>query len=367
MEKVLLIHCTQNDPVTDFDPYLTDKFGGTLLFLAVESANLDDLYDDSYFHPILHSNVQKEHLELPTSQSSEQEKDTDDGHAGSDNPSPEILRFEVLTIPKECSWGDEHESLGSRLLVRPGYSAVLAAIQRVPDLGATTGNPQSIFMATGPPGIGKSCLAYYLVYKLFEAGHNVIISDPMFTNAFLDRQYYSCYSPHLDRHSHIFQAISSSSSTSSSASTSSPAPSKKATWWICDDGFLPIQGTHCNVFVTSSTTLAEKAVTTIHKKNKLVMPAQFQIPKWSMDEIKAGLIVSLSSIPGTGSSPGLADITIKKEQELVLQGLFTKLKGNPRKIFAWVRSNWVGGGESDHISSGGSKGRKSAGKSNKKR
>ncbi|KAK3825864.1 MAG: hypothetical protein J3Q66DRAFT_110664 [Benniella sp.] len=279
-----------------------------------ESTNLDDLFEDSYFHAILHNNIQKDSIQLTA-----------------DTPS-ETPCFEALTIPKECSWGDDHESLGSRLLVRPGYSAVMTALLGATDPSTNSEKPQSIFMATGSPGVGKSCLVYYLAYRLFEAGHDIVVSDPMFTNAFLDRQYYSCYSPHLEKHSAIFQAIFSAPLSSSSSTSSSS--SKKSTWWICDDGFLPTKGTHCNIFITSSTTQAEKAVATMHKKHKLPMPVQFQIPKWSLDEIKAGLIVSLSTLPGPGPS-------ITKEQEVVLQDLFVKFKGSPKKIFTWVKSHWV--------------------------
>ncbi|KAF9353527.1 hypothetical protein BGX34_011522 [Mortierella sp. NVP85] len=219
-----------------------------------ESANLDDLFEDSYFHAILHDNIQKDSIQLTA-----------------ETPS-ETPCFEALMIPKECSWGDDHESLGSRLLVRPGYSAVMAALLGSTDPSTDSEKPQSIFMATGSPGIGKSCLVYYLAYKLFEAGHDIV---------------------------------------------------------------------------------AEKAVATMHKKHKLPMPVQFQIPKWSLDEIKAGLIISLSTLPGPGPS-------ITKEQEVVLQDLFVKFKGNPKKIFTWVKSYWV---ETENKSGGKSTARSKSNKS----
>lgn len=187
-------------------------------------------------------------------------------------------------------------------------------------------------MATGASGIGKSSLAYYLVHKLHAAGHDVVISDPMFTNALLDNQYFSCYSPHLEKHLAIHTAISTPPSASTTASK------KKPTWWICDDGFLPTKGTTCHVIVTGSTAnTADKDMDTIRKKNKLAQPVQFQIPKWSLDEIKAGLLVSLSL--SSKDSPSMT-----QGQEAVLESLFKKFKGNPKKTFAWVKENWIGEG-----------------------
>ncbi|KAF9174222.1 hypothetical protein BGX20_000454 [Mortierella sp. AD010] len=294
-----------------------------------ESANLDDLYEDSYLYAILHNKVKQDTIEInaiSTTATSSQE-DTQE------TPPPSTHSFDVLTLPKEYSWGDDHESLGAKMLVRSGYAAVLTALLST---SQTNQSPQTIFMATGSPGIGRSCLAYYLVYKIFEAGHDIVISDPMFTNAFVDKQYYSCYSPHLEKHTAIYQAISSTQPSSSPPSTPSPPQPKKPTWWICDDGFLPIKGTQCHVLVTSATAQADKCIETVHKKHKLITPVQFQIPKWSLDEIKAGLIVSMSE---TGT--GITDASITKDQEVVLENLYKKFKGSPRKIFAWVNSNWV--------------------------
>ncbi|KAG0350807.1 hypothetical protein BC939DRAFT_225571 [Gamsiella multidivaricata] len=290
-----------------------------------DSTNLDDLYEDSYFHAILHNTVTQDTLTLeptttapPTTTSP---SDHDQGQERSQQTS--APSFQVLTLPPERSWGDDHESLGPRLLIRPGYAVVLSALEQQPC------QSQSIFMATASPGMGKSCLAYYLVHKLFQTGHDVVISDPMFTNAFINREYYSSYSPHLEKHSIISKAISTPSS---SEGTTKPL------WWVCDDGFLPIKGTRCNVLITSATTQSAKDSETVTKKNKLVTPIQFQIPKWSLDEIKAGMIVSLSTLD---AGMGLTDFKITKEQEPVLEGLFQKFKGNPRKIFSWVKSNWV--------------------------
>ncbi|KAF9189881.1 hypothetical protein BGZ50_000544 [Haplosporangium sp. Z 11] len=313
---------------------------------GAESANLDDLYEDSYFHAILHNNIQQGTIKVKHSNSS---KDSTQDKVKSQDQEQDIqtLSFTTLTLPEECSWGDDHESLGPQLLVRPGYAAVLTAL-----LAPPSSSSPSIYMAVGPSGIGKSCLAYYLSYKLFEAGHNVVVSDPMFTNAFINREYYSCYSPHLEKHQNIFKAIST-------APTPDRTTSTKTTWWICDDGFLPIKGTQCQTIVTSMTTSVDRDVETIRKKNKLALPVQFQIPAWSFDEIKAGSIVSLStSAHGTG--PGLSSAAldaVTNEQEAYLETLFTKYKGNPRKIFTWIKENWV---ESDKGSSGtGSKPNKS--------
>ncbi|KAG0257935.1 hypothetical protein BG011_003666 [Mortierella polycephala] len=316
---------------------------------SAESANLDDLYEDSYFHAILHNNIQQGTIKVKHSNSS---KDGTDDKVKSQDQDQEqdiqTLSFTTLTLPKECYWGDDHESLGPQLLVRPGYAAVLTALLTP----LSSSSSPSIYMAVGPSGIGKSCLAYYLSYKLFEAGHNVVVSDPIFTNAFINRQYYSCYSPHLEKHQDIFKAIST-------APTSDGTTSAKATWWICDDGFLPIKGTQCQTIVTSMTTSVDRDVETIRKKNKLALPVQFQIPAWSLDEIKAGSIVSLSTSAhgtGLGSSSATLD-AVTNEQEAYLETLFIKYKGNPGKIFTWIKENWV---ESDKSGSGtGSKPNKS--------
>ncbi|KAF9141695.1 hypothetical protein BGX30_004284 [Mortierella sp. GBA39] len=302
-----------------------DAEGGLAIGGGDEPANLDDLYEDSYFHAILHNNVKQDSFSIPSIPTP-----TSDDTTTTTTPStPTTLTFETLILPQECAWGDDHESLGRQLLVRPGYQSVLSAITSASSSSSTP--QQTIYMATGGSGIGKSSLAYFLVHKLHAAGHNVVISDPMFTNALLDDQYYSSYSPHLEKHPSIHAAISTPPSSSKT---------KKPTWWICDDGFLPIKGTNCHVIVTGSTaTTADKDTDTIRKKNKLVQPVQFQIPKWSLDEIKAGLLVSLSST--SKDSPPMT-----KEQEAVLESLFKKFKGNPKKTFAWVKENWTGGGES---------------------
>ncbi|KAG0206497.1 hypothetical protein BGX28_002080 [Mortierella sp. GBA30] len=323
---------------------------------GTESANLDDLYEDSYFYAILHnavkelsinisSNPSNVDIEDRAAASSSQNERKNEQQTGSSSNSPTV-EFKVLQLPEECSWGDDHESLGSRMLVRSGYAAVFSALTGV---STSSASAQSIFVASGSPGIGKSCLAYYLAYKLFEAGHDVVVSDPMFTNAFVDRQYYSCYSPHLEKHTAIFQAITTASV------TTTVDKKTKSTWWICDDGFLPIKGTRCQVFVVSSTATVEKDVETIRKKNKLPVPVQFQIPKWSLDEIKAGLLVSLSSMSTISSSTP----AMTREQEVILEGLFSKFKGNPKKIFAWVKANWVSDDKSGQ-KSGKSKGKAKA-------
>ncbi|KAF9109056.1 hypothetical protein BGX27_008039 [Mortierella sp. AM989] len=299
-----------------------DAEGGLTIGGGEETANLDDLYEDSYLHAILHNKVNQCSIEVGSAVTSTQENNQKDN----DKPQAKdtsAQSFDTLVLPKEYSWGDDHESLGREMLVRPGYAAVFAALFSASQTNQTS---QSIFMATGSPGIGKSCLAYYLVYKLFEAGHDIVISDPMFTNAFINRQYHSCYSPHLGKHTAIYQAISATQSSTSST------PSKKPTWWICDDGFLPIKGTRCQGLVTSATVQAEKNAETIHKKHQLVTPVQFQIPKWSMDEITAGVIMSTSE---EGTS------ILTKDQEQILEGLYKRHKANPRKIFTWVKSNWV--------------------------
>ncbi|KAF9913967.1 hypothetical protein BX616_009222 [Lobosporangium transversale] len=330
-----------------------------------ESGNLDDLYKDSYFHAILHRTIKLESILVSTSppisslsletevpQSSINCNSTTESlplSSSSTVPAPATQgfpkgtshQFDVLTLPEECSWGDDHESLAQRLLIRPGYATVLTALLSAPSTplpGAEkTLDTQSIFLATGSPGIGKSCLAYYLFYKLFEAGHDVVISDSLFTNAFVDRTYYSCYSPHLERHPAILQAITASSITA--AATTAKAPKEKRTWWICDDGFLPVKGTKCNVLVTCTTAQTGQYINTIRRKNKLPMPVQFQISKWTIDEIKAGLIVSLAStLPHSSAEP-----TIPKEQEAVLETLCKEYKGCPRSIFAWVMENWTDG------------------------
>ncbi|KAF9154962.1 hypothetical protein BG015_011458 [Linnemannia schmuckeri] len=296
-----------------------DAEGGLAIGGGDESANLDDLFEDSYFHAILHNNVNQDSFAISSMLTSTTSDETTTAA-----PSATTVTFETLTLPQECAWGDDHESLGSQLLVRPGYQSVLSAIIST-SASSTTDTSQTIFMATGGSGIGKSSLAYYLVHQLHAAGHNVVISDPMFTNALLEKQYYSCYSPHLEKHSTIHNAISTP-----------PSSTKKPTWWICDDGFLPIKGTNCHVIVTGSTaTTADKDTDTIRKKNKLAQPVQFQIPKWSLDEIKAGLLVSLSSTSKESTA-------MTKEQEAVLESLFKKFKGNPKKTFAWVKENWTG-------------------------
>ncbi|CAO3573444.1 unnamed protein product [Mortierella alpina] len=308
-----------------------------------ESANLDELYEDSYFHAILHKNIQELSIAVAHTDSeqdtAEQEpvpSGNQEGQQQKPRPSSATSEFKVLQLFKECSWGDDHESLGSQLLVRSGYAAVLSALTQ-----SSASTAQSIFVAAGSPGIGKSCLAYYLAYKLFEAGHDVVISDPMFTNALIDRQYSSCYSPHLEKHSVILQAI-----TSAPFAAGSLTANKKATWWICDDGFLPIKGSKCHVVVNSATSTVDKDIDVIRKKNKLPLPVQFQIPQWSLDEIKAGLLVSLASVTSSGATP----VAITKEQEAVLENLFSKYKGNPKKIFAWVKANWVSEGDSNQKS-----------------
>ncbi|KAF9126337.1 hypothetical protein BGW39_006703 [Mortierella sp. 14UC] len=303
-----------------------DAEGGLAIGGGDESANLDDLFEDSYFYAILHKSVKQDSFKVSstaTTTTSATQDSTDTTNTATTTSAPTTLTFETVTLPQECSWGDDHETLGSQLLVRPGYQTALSAITSTSNAAT-----QTIFMATGPSGIGKSSLAYYLVHKLFSAGHDVVISDPMFTNAFIDNQYYSCYSPHLEKHAHIHKAI-----TATPAATNKD---KKPTWWICDDGFLPTKGTTCNVLVTGSTsTTVDKDVDTICKKNKLTLPVQFQIPKWSLDEIKAGLLVALSL---TGKdSPAMTN-----EQEVVLESLFKKFKGNPKKTFAWVKKNWTG-------------------------
>ncbi|KAF9206199.1 hypothetical protein BGZ49_002848 [Haplosporangium sp. Z 27] len=310
-----------------------DAEGGLSMGGGEESANLDDLYEDSYLHAILHNKINQDKVKIPTTTPSQEEElqDSDKTPQGKNTSSPSTYTFDTLNLPQGYSWGDDHETLGQGLLVRPGYAAVLSALLSTSHPDKQTS--QSIFLATGSPGIGRSCLAYYLVYKIFEAGHDIVISDPMFTNAFVNGQYYSCYSPHLEKHTVIYQAISSTSPSSS--------PSKKPTWWICDDGFLPIKGAKCQVLVTVATAQIDKSIETIHKKNKLAMPVQFQIPKWSMDEIKAGLLVSMSEV-----APRITDISLTKDQELVIEDLFVKFKGSPRKIFVWVKSNWATEAES---------------------
>ncbi|KAG0272210.1 hypothetical protein BGZ95_012048 [Linnemannia exigua] len=299
-----------------------DAEGGLAIGGGEESANLDDLFEDSYFYAILHNKVKQNSFSISSIATTATQDSTD-----TTTTAPTTLTFETLVLPQECSWGDDHETLGSELLVRPGYQAVLSAITSTPSSNNITTPTQTIFMATGASGIGKSSLAYFLVHKLFSAGHHVIISDPMFTNAFIDGQYYSCYSPHLEKHTIIHNAITA---------TTAHNDKKKPTWWICDDGFLPTKGTTCNVLVTGSTSATvDKDVDSIRKKNKLALPVQFQIPKWSLDEIKAGLLVSMSL-----TSKDSPDIT--NEQEAVLETLFKKFKGNPKKTFAWVKKNWTG-------------------------
>ncbi|KAI1321638.1 hypothetical protein EDD11_003118 [Mortierella claussenii] len=305
---------------------------------GAESANLDDLYEDSYFHAILHNTITQDSINVATTDTTPSEPS-----ASSTPPSSSCIplsatspsAYDILTLPQGCYWGDDHDAFGQKIIVRPGYAAVLAALTSCP-----SSSSQSIFLATGSSGIGKSCLAYYLVFKLFEAGHDIIISDPMFTNAFLDKTYYSCYSPHLQKHPKISEFVSSTSNATTAAAEttgSSSAAARKPTWWICDDGYLPIKETRCNVLVMTVTSQAGSAVETIHKRNKLVVPAQFQIPKWSLDEIKAGLMVALSS----GEESNSEIPFLSKEQEAVLAAVFSKFKGNPKKIFAWVKSNWV--------------------------
>ncbi|KAG0031752.1 hypothetical protein BGZ81_000693 [Podila clonocystis] len=262
-----------------------------------EPANLDDLYEDSYFHAILHKSVKESSIKVATNNENK-DKEEDEGEEeekeDSKDTTTEPLTFNVLTLPRECSWGDDHESLGHQMLVRPGYAAVLTALTSAP-ASRPDGSPV-IYMAAGSTGIGKSCLAYYLAFKLFELGHDIVISDPMFTNAFLQDQYYSCYSPHLTRHQAIFDAISSAPSSSSS---------EKPIWWICDDGYLPVRHTQCHVLVNTTTAVSG--------------PSQKDVD-----------IESPESVP-----------SISPEQEAVLEGLFKKFKSNPRKIFGWVKTNWV--------------------------
>ncbi|KAG0218890.1 hypothetical protein BGX33_005631 [Mortierella sp. NVP41] len=310
-----------------------DAEGGLAIGGGDESANLDDLFEDSYFHPILHNNVKQDTLEISSITTTTATSSTDNTSQETDT-TPTNISFETLALPQECAWGDDHEVFSSQILVRPGYAAVVAAITQA-SISSSTTSPQTIFMATGPSGIGKSCLAYFLVHKLFAAGHNVVISDPMFTNALIENQYYSSYSPHLEKHPAIFQAISSTS-------PSGTNNKKKPTWWICDDGFLPIKGTQCHVLVTGTTPInVDRDVETIRKKNKLALPVQFQIPKWSLDEIKAGLLVSLSSSASSKDTPQMT-----KDQEAVLETLFKKFKGNPKKTFTWVKENWTGSTQS---------------------
>ncbi|KAG0047043.1 hypothetical protein BGZ83_007837 [Gryganskiella cystojenkinii] len=292
---------------------------------GAESANLDDLYEDLYFHAILHDTIEQGTIEITSPNTTKSSDNT------TTSPTTKTTKFDILSLPKECSWGDDHESLGHQMLIRPGYDAVLAALT-----GASTkSDHQAIFMASGAAGLGKSCLAYYLAYKLFKAGHDVVISDPMFTNAFIDRTYYSCYSPHLEKHSTIHEAIKRSAASSASAAPTSAEG--RCLWWICDDGFLPIKGAQCHMVVNS--TQVDKDVDTIRKRKMNATPVQFQIPGWSLEEIKCGLLVSLA----TSSDPATTEKAnaVTQEQDQVLEGLYRRLKANPGKIFGWVKENWV--------------------------
>ncbi|GJJ68738.1 hypothetical protein EMPS_01084 [Entomortierella parvispora] len=278
------------------------------------SANLDDLYDDSYFYSILHDTIKQDTIEISSGNNS---------NSSDDASTESTKKFDILTLPEECSWGDDHESLGHQMLIRPGYEAVLAALT-----AASSKPDSSIFMAAGPVGVGKSCLAYFLAYKLFKAGHDVVISDPMFTNAFIDRTYYSCYSPHLDKHTAIHEAVMKAPSTTQT---------DRCTWWICDDGYLPVKGAKCHMVV--NTTSVDRDVDTIRKRKLAATPVQFQIPTWTLDEIKVGLLVSLATATDPASTEKAKTVT--KEQDQVLEGLYKKMKANPRKIFGWVKENWV--------------------------
>lgn len=291
----------------------------------IESANLDDLYEDSYFHAIMHGTIKQETIDIPTHNSNSTTSSSTTESESATPTTTSTTKFDILSLPKACSWGDDHESLGHQMLIRPGYEAVLSALT-----SASTKAEQSIFMALGPKGVGKSCLAYFLAYKLFQAGHDVVISDPMFTNAFIDKTYYSCYSPHLDKHTAIHEAIVKSPSATASAESHS-------TWWICDDGYLPVKGAKCHMVVNTSS--VDKDVDTIRKRQLKATQVQFQIPTWSFEEIKCGLLVSLATEEDPASTEKAKTVT--EEQNQVLEGLFKKMKANPRKIFGWVKENWV--------------------------
>ncbi|KAF9581419.1 hypothetical protein BGW38_001579, partial [Lunasporangiospora selenospora] len=308
-------------------------------------ANLDELYEDSYIYSVLHNKIMEDtvlvaHMSdelendqdtesTPTPETTATESSTSSSSDNSDTS--EKVSFKVLTLPKECYWGDDHESLGNQLLVRPGFDAVLSALLAAPSSSG------AMYMAAGKRGIGKSCLAYYLFYKLFQAGHNVIISDPMFTNAFLNKTYHSCYSPHLEQHPALHEAITAASSSSSSPSSS------PVTWWICDDGYLPIQGASCNMFVnatippSSSENKAEKEMEKLRKRG-LPTPIQFQISKWTMDEAVAGALVALDMVP---ASPSSSQDPFTTPQKNLFAETYKKFKGNPRKMYGYLKPLWA--------------------------
>ncbi|KAG0309931.1 hypothetical protein BGZ98_000019 [Dissophora globulifera] len=312
-----------------------------------EPAPLDELFDDSYFYHILHGNVKRESFEIapvakpPSATAQTNAGDEDD--KSKDGALRELtststlatLKFEVITLPQGCSWGDDPDVYGARVLVRPGFTATLNALNLASSNQTSSSSPSSppqlVFMAVGPRDIGRSSLCYYLVHEFFKAGQDVVFSDPIFTSALIDQKYYGCYTPQIDKHETIHRLVTSQ-------------PSLKPVWWICDDGWLPIKGTQCHVLVTSLSNQADADWKTIHKKRKLPRAVQFHIPKWSSDEIKAGLIVTLANVSAKGDSSRtetvLTDMSLDPEQESLLNGLYGRFQGNPRSTFEWAMLKW---------------------------
>ncbi|KAF9977644.1 hypothetical protein BGZ73_005360 [Actinomortierella ambigua] len=279
-----------------------------------DTGNLDELYEDSYLHAILHNNVKEEKISSPFPHK--------ESSSESDKLPPAMV--EVLSLPANRFWGDDHEQLGSKLFVRNGFKLVISSLLSSPSASTS----RTWMMATGAKGSGKSCLAYYLAYKLFKAGKDIIISDAMFTNALINKEYSSCYTPHIDRHPTVHAAVTSKAGDKSSQ-----------LWWICDDGVAPVSGTTCNVFMTSLASKADQLTEELTKQKKLPSPTVFAIQRWSLDEIEAALV----TVPGwldREDLKGYDDDELQAEREQWKQ-LYLTCKANPRKILGFARDKFA--------------------------
>ncbi|KAG0238412.1 hypothetical protein BGW42_005645 [Actinomortierella wolfii] len=278
-----------------------------------DTGNLDDLYEDSYLYAILHNNIKEEQFPMPFSL---------ENAAEDNNESASMV--DVLSLPSGRFWGDDHEQLGSKLYVRNGFKLLTSSLLS----SSTSSSSRTWMMATGSKGSGKSCLTYYLAYKLFQVGKNIIISDAMFTNALIDKEYSSCYTPHLDRHPTIHSAV-----------TNKDNDKNSNLWWICDDGVVPVTGTTCNVFITCLATKADELKEELTKQKKLPSPTVFAIPRWSLDEVESALI----TVPGWLEREDLkeyddADRQAEREQ---WKQLYLTCKANPKKVLSFARDKFA--------------------------
>ncbi|KAF9167855.1 hypothetical protein DFQ26_002836 [Actinomortierella ambigua] len=292
-----------------------------------DTGNLDDLYEDSYLHAILHNNVKEEQIPAPFSP-----KEEGDNNVPSSPSSSSSTVVDVLSLPADRFWGDDHEQLGSKLYVRNGFKLLISSLLS----SSSSSSSRTWMMATGAKGSGKSCLAHYLAYKLFQAGKDIVISDSMFTNALINKEYSSCYTPHIDRHPTIHAAVTAKSGSSSAAEGDKKS---EQLWWICDDGVVPVAGTTCNVFMTSLANKADAVTEELTKQKKLPSPTVFAIPRWSLDEMEAALV----TVPGWLDREDLKtydDAELQAEREQWKQ-LYLTCKASPKKVLGFARDKFA--------------------------